>query len=547
MKKPGKILAIVSLLISSIFAMIFTGAPPNMAQAQTTAFPAKIRWGYYVPQVTSVESTRQNIGSLDVLSPFYFTLRPDGSIQGSDKAEITQMAKSKGVKVIPMIQNQAVKDDFSRQIRDQAAVNRIIDQIEAIVINNNYDGFHIDFENINGNDRPFLTAFMAQLYSKLKPKGKLTTQAVAAKARDTTDGFGGSYDYAALSSYLDYVVIMAYDYHYRGGKPGPIAPIDWVNSVAAFASSQMGPGKVILGMNLYGYDWNLTKGGFATARGFDDTQNVIAQHKGTLGYDETAKEAYAEYTSNGDNRRIWFATPRSLAARLDVMKKYNLAGFAMWRLGHENPAFWPVIRDMLLPTAPIKAFTNTPNKVFFSQTGHSLGGAFKDYWEKNGGLAQFGYPWTEEFYEVNPSDGKVYIVQYFERARFEYHPEFRGSKYEVLLGLLGRQVTEGRSGEVPFQRAKAFRSTKDCFYFEETGHSLCHGFKRYWEQNGGLALYGFPISEEFQERNPADGKIYIVQYFERNRFEYHPEYAGTKYEVLLSLLGNQIMREYTWL
>jgi spore germination protein len=309
----------------------------------------------------------------------------------------------------------------------------------------------------------------------------------------------------------------------------------------------MGPGKVILGMNLYGYDWNLTKGGFATARAFEDTQEVVKQNKGTIGYDETAKEAYADYKVNGDTRRVWFASPRSLAARLEVMKKYNLAGFAMWRLGHENSSFWPVIRDTLLPTTQIKAFANTPTKVFFPQTGHSLGGAFKDYWEKNGGLAQFGYPWTEEFYEVNPSDGKVYIVQYFERARFEYHPEFRGSKYEVLLGLLGRQVTEGRSGEIPFQRIKSFQSTKDCYYFEETGHSLCHGFKRYWEQNGGLALYGFPISEEFRELNPADGKIYTVQYFERNRFEYHPEFAGSKYETLLGLLGNQIMREYTWL
>jgi spore germination protein len=209
MRQNGKILAIFSLLVSSIFAMTFTGSQAQIVQAQTTAFPAKIRWGYYVPQVSSIESTRQNIGSLDILSPFYFTLRPDGSIQGSDKSEITQLARSKGVKVVPMIQNQAVKDDFSRQIRDQATVKRIIDQIEAIVINNNYDGFHIDFENINGNDRPFLTGFMQQLYSRLKPKGKLTTQAVAAKARDTTEGFGGSYDYSALSSYLHMIIIIA--------------------------------------------------------------------------------------------------------------------------------------------------------------------------------------------------------------------------------------------------------------------------------------------------------------------------------------------------
>jgi hypothetical protein len=89
---------------------------------------------------------------------------------------------------------------------------------------------------------------------------------------------------------------------------------------------------------------------------------------------------------------------------------------------------------------PVPSVANTSDKVFYSQTGHTLGGVFKTYWEQHGGLAQFGYPITEEYQEVSLTDGKTYTTQYFERARFEEHPENKGTQYEVLQGLLGREM-----------------------------------------------------------------------------------------------------------
>ena len=83
-------------------------------------------------------------------------------------------------------------------------------------------------------------------------------------------------------------------------------------------------------------------------------------------------------------------------------------------------------------------------------------------------------------------------------------------------------------------------------YFPATGHTLRLGFKQYWETHGGLALYGYPISEEFAERNPEDGQVYIVQYFERNRLEYHPEQAGTPFEILLGQLGTTLLSRKGW-
>ncbi len=189
-----------------------------------------------------------------------------------------------------------------------------------------------------------------------------------------------------------------------------------------------------------------------------------------------------------------------------------------------HPAFTPV--------APV---ASSPTRLYFTATGHTLAGGFLAYWQSHGGLDLFGYPLSEEFDEVNPSDGQVYTVQYFERERFEYHPTNPPGS-QVLLGLLGVQLAAGRQ-DPAFAGVAPVPSSTSQQYFAPTGHTLRGGFLSVWQSRGGLAIFGYPISEEFAERNPLDGRVYRVQYFERARFEYHPENLGTDQSVQLGLLG----------
>jgi len=144
-------------------------------------------------------------------------------------------------------------------------------------------------------------------------------------------------------------------------------------------------------------------------------------------------------------------------------------------------------------------------------------------------------------------NGMTYLTQYFERNRFEYHPENAGTPYEVQLGLIGVHYGTIAQQQQPGPFARQNGDTEPGqLYFAETGHTLRNAFKRHWLGTGGLAQYGYPISEEFYEVNPGDGQTYVVQYFERARFEWHPEHTGTPYEVLLGLLGNQLLRDKGW-
>ncbi|HEX2914785.1 MAG TPA: hypothetical protein VH186_28595 [Chloroflexia bacterium] len=174
---------------------------------------------------------------------------------------------------------------------------------------------------------------------------------------------------------------------------------------------------------------------------------------------------------------------------------------------------------------------------YFPQTNHTLSGKFLDYWRNNGGLAAFGYPITDAQNEPDSETGQVYLTQWFERNSFQLHPEFAGTKYEVELGLLGKRLTENRLENDPsFQPGTA---KAGYYYFPQTQHYVSPLFYRYWQQNGSLDRLGFPIDEEQRETDPATGKIFLVQWFERARMEYHPENPAP-YNVELGLLGNEI-------
>ena len=182
------------------------------------------------------------------------------------------------------------------------------------------------------------------------------------------------------------------------------------------------------------------------------------------------------------------------------------------RLGGTSAATLPVVQNM-----------------FFSPTSHHVSdrAGFLNFWRENGGVLIFGYPLSEEVVE----DGR--IVQYFERARFEYHPEHAGTADQVQLSLLGRDLTAGRAfaDVAPADGAR---------FFAETKHNLSGKFLSYWLKRGGLRVFGYPISEPFDEVSPIDGATRLTQYFERARFELHPEELSGFYQSEERALGIQL-------
>jgi len=172
-----------------------------------------------------------------------------------------------------------------------------------------------------------------------------------------------------------------------------------------------------------------------------------------------------------------------------------------------------------------------PDRTFPSTVYHVCD-PFLKYWNQHGGVTQQGYPISAEINEISQNDGRVYKMQYFERAVLEYHPEFAGTSSEVSLSLLGTfRYRQKYPNGAPGQHV-----ISGSINYPQTGHSLGGVFKDYWDSHGGLAQQGFPISDEFLEQSDLDHKWYTVQYFERAVFEWHEDKLYPD-SVLLSQLG----------
>lgn len=200
----------------------------------------------------------------------------------------------------------------------------------------------------------------------------------------------------------------------------------------------------------------------------------------------------------------------------------------------------------LFQSAPHVTTRAAPSQRFFPETGYNVDGRFLAFWEGQGALPVFGLPLSEQRRERS-SEG-VFEVQWFERERFEYHPE-NTPPYDVLLGRLGDEAL--RQAGRDWTRFPRGEPAADCRFFEATGQRLCEPFLSYWQRNGlefdgqsgtsyaeSLALFGLPLSEAAQETN-SSGATVLTQWFERARFEYHPDNPDP-YKVLLGRLGAEV-------
>jgi hypothetical protein len=158
----------------------------------------------------------------------------------------------------------------------------------------------------------------------------------------------------------------------------------------------------------------------------------------------------------------------------------------------------------LLAASWVSAQAQAADSRYFSETGHNVNGEFLKFYESNpNAIFLYGYPLTEEF---TSRDGKT--VQYFQRARFEYHAELPAGQ-RVVLSAVGRE-TFVSTGPVNVS------GTFACRDYAESGYAVCFSFLEFFDAHGGVSQFGYPISSfEYHEDK-------IVQYFEKARLEWQP-------------------------
>lgn len=314
--------------------------------------------GYIEPRGSQVSATleqsaRETGPYLTYLAPFSYEASRTGDLKPPLLNNFAEIAKQHRAILIMVITNKE-NDQFNADVAhilltDPEIQNHFLNQIVDTATKNGFRDIHFDFEFLRPEDREPYNTFLRKAKSLFKSKGWMISTALAPKTSSEQVGqWYEAHDYRSHGEIVDFVVLMTYEWGYSGGPPMAVSPIDQVRKVIKYAVSQIPSTKILMGQNLYGYDWTLpyTAGTVAKALSPQNAIGIAAQHKVKISFDLKAQAPFFQYTaSDGKQHIIWFEDARSIQAKFNLIKEFRLRGMSYWKLGLSFPQNWLLISE----------------------------------------------------------------------------------------------------------------------------------------------------------------------------------------------------------
>lgn len=313
-------------------------------------------WEYFSKYAKAPQRT-EKIDGVNVVAPTFFSL--SDSKKGAIVANVGQAgqnyinwAHSNGYRVWPWVANEATnkedKDLTSEILNDYKLREKLISSIVSAVEMYNLDGINLDFENMYESDKDAYSRLVIELAPRLKELGKVLS--VDVTAPDGSPDWSLCFNRNVIGDVADYVIFMAYDQHNQSStEAGTVAGCDWVEANINKFLGQEGvkPEKIILAMPFYTRVWNVTDGGLSSSAVDMKSQSTLIPGDAKITWDDSLKQNLAEYEKNGRTYKVWMEDAKSLKCKLDLVKKYSLAGGAFWRKDQETSDVWKVINENL--------------------------------------------------------------------------------------------------------------------------------------------------------------------------------------------------------
>lgn len=292
------------------------------------------------------EEKKVAINGLDVIMPTWFELS-DGSGNILDKGDIeyAQWAKNQGYKLWALFSNSFDSKITHEALSNETAVNAIIADICQKVDKYGLDGVNIDFENVAAADGEYYVNFVKKITEALKAKNIVVSVDMYVPKPWTKH-----YNMEEIGKTVDYVMIMAYDEHWSTSpESGSVASINWVDEAMAEATKYVDSAKLIMGLPFYTRRWAEEPNGNVTSVSMkmQEAYDMLVQMGAQIVWDESCGQYYGEWEIDGVVRKIWLEDEKSIEEKMKIVNKYNLAGIAAWKRGHEKPEVWNVINTYL--------------------------------------------------------------------------------------------------------------------------------------------------------------------------------------------------------
>lgn len=298
-------------------------------------------------------SARRNAPYLTYLAPFSFNIKRDGTLIEPPLNDLPTIARNNNVTLMMVVTN-LEEGQFSNELGRIVLTNNEVQNtlISNIIKTANQYGFrdiHFDMEFLRPEDRNAYNQFLRKVKQRL-PEGFLLSTALAPKTSAKQEGaWYEAHDYKAHGEIVDFVVIMTYEWGYSGGPPMAVSPIGPVREVLEYALTEMPGSKIMMGQNLYGYDWTLPYepgGKYAKAISPQAAIRLARSNNVPILYDQKAQAPHFNYTdAEGKEHKVWFEDARSIQAKFNLIKELGLRGISYWKLGLPFPQNWLLIQD----------------------------------------------------------------------------------------------------------------------------------------------------------------------------------------------------------
>jgi spore germination protein len=308
--------------------------------------------GTFTP--TLENAARKAAPYLTFLAHFSYTVNRDGSLNAPPMDDLQAIANENNTAlslVVSNLEGGAFSTELGHIIVSvQAVQNKLLDNIVNIAKNEGYRDVHFDLEFLPPEDREAYNLFLRKAKERFSQEGLLLSTALAPKTSAKQQGvLYEAHDYAAHGEIVDFVVLMTYEWGYSYGPPMAVSPLNEVQKVVEYALSEMPANKVVLGQNLYGYDWTLPfeQGGKA-ARALSPQQaiDLARREHAEIRFDPGSNSPFFIYTdAEGAEHEVWFEDARSIQGKFDLIKQFSLRGIAYWKLGLAFPQNWLLLKD----------------------------------------------------------------------------------------------------------------------------------------------------------------------------------------------------------
>ena len=348
-----------------------SAAKPEKPAAAASGKPLSI--GFYVNwDDRSLASLTRNIDQLDWVIPSWMTLEGDDLTLTSDiEPDVlkTITGKKPGLAVLPMIQNASdgVWDGpgLAKLLADPARRADRITHIVDILASNHLQGVTVDFEEVPKAAQENLLSFLRELHAALAPHDM---RLVVTVPFDDDD-----WDYARYGQVADDLVLMAYDQHEEGSGAGPIASQDWFETTLDKRMATLDPSRTIIGIGNYAYDWS--KGAATQDLTFEEAMLAAKDSEADIAYDDATNNPHFSYDEdNGSAHDIWLLDGVTAFNQMHAADIYRPAGYALWRLGSEDPSIWSVWKHAYdaPPPPALGAIASIADNIDFNGAGELL-------------------------------------------------------------------------------------------------------------------------------------------------------------------------------